>query len=113
MVAELAFQHNSTAALMLVCGDHWSWGTAAVTNVGTPLVAVATPFTWRLQVALSPHLNSNGRVPLINVTLLAYLELLMLSIFHRYVAVSLIVHIHIHFAHGQYVAIFDILSFVN
>jgi hypothetical protein len=34
MVAGLAFQHNSDATLILVFGDHWSCGTAAVTNVG-------------------------------------------------------------------------------
>ena len=42
---------NAGERALLASGDHWGWGAAAVTIVGTPLVAVAEPCSWPLQVA--------------------------------------------------------------
>jgi hypothetical protein len=61
MLVGLAFQHKSAATLILVCGDYWSCGTDADTNVGHSIGGGCSA----LQVAVSPHPNSNGRVPLI------------------------------------------------
>ena len=96
--------------LILLQSPYWSAVTIGVAvlppspTLGTPLVAVAVPLTWPLQVALSSHPNSNGRVLLISNHLALNCELPISLTLTDWDIVSLCL-INMHFAHGHYVAI--------